>query len=529
MIPFGSTVDQATWIYNPQLNNPGWSAAAQPQFSNPLTGAPQGIVTVTGASVAFDHGATVNLSGGGDLQAQEWIPGTGGSRDVLSQTNTSFVNSVSGTQVPLYPDARQIYAIVPGFSGKVAPYDATLSQPGLAAGQSVYLAGGPGLPAGYYTLLPAKYATLPGAFRVVVNSGVVNPPSNQTIVLPDGTMEVVGHFANSLLGTSTSGSQQFLVQSASTWGRYSQYALTSANSFFPAYASSNNLAVPNIPLDAGRLVLAATTGLTINGTLLGDPAPGGTGGEVDISSQYIDIVDSLTPGGPATATIGGDNYVLVSAAGLSALDATSLLIGGTRDETSAGTIITPTANGIEVSNDASSPLSAPEILLVAAPLFQNSTIQLDDEGDSATIQIPVADTGQVVFNAGSVVQATGSGAGVGQNKLILGSTLSNLPILPSSLLVSDVQAGATQSTVPFATVLANYYAALDAALGTVVRVSNGVPVTVQLPSVAQISPNPAQNTPAVRPAKFRSPTTSIPPMPSSTLCCHRSPVAAPAH
>ena len=100
----------------------------------------------------------------------------------------------------------------------------------------------------------------------------------------------------------------------------------------------------------------------------------------------------------------------------------------------------------------------------------------------------------MVFNAGSVVQATGSGAGVGQNKLILGSTLSNLPILPSSLLVSDVQAGATQSTVPFATVLANYYAALDAALGTVVRVSNGVPVTVQLPSVAQISPNPAQTT-----------------------------------
>jgi len=491
VIPFGSTVDQASWIYNPQLNNPSWNATPQSQYNNPLTGAPQGVVTMTGASVAWNQGATVNLSGGGDLQAQEWIPGTGGSRDVLSQTNTSYANSVSGTQVPLYPDNRQIYAILPGFSGKVAPYDATLSQPGLAAGQSVYLAGGPGLPAGYYTLLPAKYATLPGAFRVVVNSGVVNPPSNQTFVLPDGTMEVVGHFGNSLFGTSASGSLQFLVQSASTWERYSQYAITSANSFFPAYASSNNLAAPNLPLDSGRLVLAATTGLIIDGTLLGNPAPGGTGAQVDISAQYIDIVDSVTPGGPTTTSIGGNSYVLVSAAGLSALDATSLLIGGTRAMTSAGTIITPTANGIQVSNDSGSPLSAPEILLVAAPLFQNFTVQLDNDGDSATIQIPIANTGQVVFNAGSVVQAIGSGAGVGQNNLILGSTLSTLPTLPSSLLVSDIKAGSTSNAG--ALLLENYYQALDAALGTLVRVSNGAPVTVQLPSAAQISPNPAQN------------------------------------
>ncbi len=89
-----------------------------------------------------------------------------------------FHHSATGTQVPLYPDSRQIYAILPGFGGKVAPYDATLSQSGITAGQQVYLAGGPGLPAGYYTLLPAKYATLPGAFRVVVNSGVTNPLTN---------------------------------------------------------------------------------------------------------------------------------------------------------------------------------------------------------------------------------------------------------------------------------------------------------------------------------------------------------------
>src|SRR6185436_6604198 len=35
-------------------------------------------------------------------------------------------------------------------------------------GEKIYLSGGSGLAAGYYTLLPARYALLPGAFRVTV-------------------------------------------------------------------------------------------------------------------------------------------------------------------------------------------------------------------------------------------------------------------------------------------------------------------------------------------------------------------------
>jgi len=484
VIPYGNTVDQTTWIYNPQLNNPSW-AAQQSSLTNPLTEAPQGTITLTGASVAFNSGAVVNLKGGGDLQAQEWIPGTGGSRDVLSQYNTSYASSTSGTQVPLYPDARQVFAIVPGYAGKVAPYDATLSQSGLTAGAAVYLAGGPGLPAGYYTLLPAKYATLPGAFRVVVNSGVVNPLSNQTQLLADGTMEVSGYLANAITGTRPSATAQFLVQSAATWGQYSQYAVTSANSFFPTYASLNGLAAPNVPVDAGRLVLAATTGLTFGGSLFGDPAPGGFGAQVDISSQFIQIVGSgetLQPG-----------YLGVSAAGLDNLGAASLLIGGTRSSTTTGTAITPTANGVIVSTDAGTPLSAPEIILVAAPQFQSSTIQLDKDGDTATVLVPVANSGQVVVRSGSVIQATGSVGANPQTRLIMGSTLANLPTLPSSLLVSDIKASG-------ATLLANYYKALDAALGTLVRVSNGSPVTVQLPSPAQISPASITVTDNVNPA-----------------------------
>ncbi len=41
-------------------------------------------------------GATIDLSGGGDLQAEEFVPGTGGTRDLLSQYNVSFATTSSG-------------------------------------------------------------------------------------------------------------------------------------------------------------------------------------------------------------------------------------------------------------------------------------------------------------------------------------------------------------------------------------------------------------------------------------------------
>ena len=477
-IPFGSTVDQTTWVYNPIAN---WGVATVPAaFTTPLTGAPQGAVTLTGNAVNFNSGATINLSGGGDLQAQEWIAGTGGSRNLLLQSQTSYAASTSGTQVPTYPDGRQIYAILPGYSGSVAPYDANLSQSGMTAGESVYLAGGNGLAAGYYTLLPAQYATLPGAYRVVLDSSSPGVLSNATITLADGTMVMQGNFANAITGSSSSTTELFYVQSAAAWEKYSQYVLTSANSFFPSYAATNGLAAPNVAADAGRLAVAATAGLVLSGAIQGAAAAGGTGAQVDISSQYIEIVDS----GSGSTTIAGQTYLEVGAQQLDALGVSSLLIGGVRSQTSAGTVITPTANGVVVANDSSAPLIAPEIMLAAAPKFStsngDSTITLDAEGDSVQVSTPVSGTGQVTIQSNAVVQASGAFSGAEPMALILGGV--QLPTLPTMALVSDIQSGSVGA------LLVSYYAALDADLGSLVRVSNGAPVTLQLPSAAQISP-----------------------------------------
>jgi hypothetical protein len=233
LIPYGSTVDGIDYKY--QL--PGTTALD-------LKAPPAKAIMLDGQHIALNPGATIDLSGGGDLQAQEWVPGTGGSRNVLLQSALDYATGASPTQVSLYPDDRQVYAILPGYSGTVAPYDPAFVQPGSAVGQSVTLSASPGLPAGTYLLLPAQYATLPGAFRIVPNTGVSDALASQNQVLADGTMIVAGTLSNPIGGTTEARTTSFEVQARSVWEQYSAYTLTSANAFFPVLALRSSWYAP---------------------------------------------------------------------------------------------------------------------------------------------------------------------------------------------------------------------------------------------------------------------------------------------
>ncbi|EGD02611.1 hemagglutinin-like protein, partial [Burkholderia sp. TJI49] len=165
-LPYGTTVDGVEWQFNPSAAN------SRPDLSAP----PTKTIGVNGSSVTLARGATIDLSGGGDLQAAEWVPGTGGTRDVLSQYNLSYATNATGVAVPVNVGAGNAYAIVPGAQTPVAAYDpvfaqtvqpstnangtagtqtvsAGVGQASLtsAVGQAVYLSGVPGLAAGYYT------------------------------------------------------------------------------------------------------------------------------------------------------------------------------------------------------------------------------------------------------------------------------------------------------------------------------------------------------------------------------------------
>ncbi|WP_081935627.1 filamentous haemagglutinin family protein [Burkholderia sp. 9120] len=400
VIPYGTTVDGTEWQFNPLAGN------TTPDLNAP----PSKFIGVNGSSVALNKGATIDLSGGGDLQAAEWIPGTGGTRDVLSQYNVSYASNPTGVAVPVNVGASNVYAILPGAQSPVSAYDPTFAQTlqpstngngtvgtitaslgigqagmGSAIGQSVYLSGVPGLTPGYYTLLPGKYATVPGAYRVTVASTTGNVAPDSSNVLADGTVMTAGYFGNAVTGSRSATPTLFDVQSGPVWQQYSQYTLTSANSFFPTLAAGKGNVTPPLPVDGGQLVLAATRALTLGATLNTAPGQGGAPAEVDIASQDIQITGN---GSPALS-----GYLQISATDLNSLNAGSLLIGGTRTATTSGITINPLADSVVVSNNAGSALSGPEILLVT-------------KTDPAGID-PNAANGLRV-DAGSAITATGS-------------------------------------------------------------------------------------------------------------------------
>lgn len=352
-VPYGSTTDGLEWNY---------AAGSSTYTVSPLTAPPSKSVTIAGNDVSLDSGATIDIRGGGTLQASEWVPGTGGTVNVLTQYETSYANSTSGTQVPQYADGRAIYAILPGYNGPVGAQDAAMSSmanagSGPAVGESVYLSGIAGLPAGYYTLLPAGYATLPGAYRVVQNTSSQNSILGQNAVLPDGTLSITGYFGNALDGSHQSTNTTFLVQPRSVWQQYSQYTFTDADTYFASQAASNGTVTPLLPVDGGHLLLSATQQLQLGATLDSAPASGGRSGMVDIAAQFIQVVDAnSTP---------LDGYLQISADQLTDLNAGSLLLGGSRQLTSNGYQITSTADSLVLSNDSAYPLEGQEILLVA--------------------------------------------------------------------------------------------------------------------------------------------------------------------
>lgn len=426
-VPYGSTTDQTEYFFSPTN-------------ANALTAPPSSVLTINGKTIATDPGATVNLSGGGDVFAYEFIPGIGGSRDVLNQFNADAFTSNGGYQ---YPDHRQVYAIVPGLSNAaVAAYDPIYSSnygalyTAGSAGQRVYLNGGQGIAAGLYTLLPAQYAVLPGGMEVVEDTGAKAAPVGASARLPDGTVVVTGQYGG-LGGTQQSTTRVFDIKSRSVIDTYSDIALTSGNTAFAALATSAGVTTPRLPIDSGRLVLNPIGALDLSGAFQTTPGQGGRGAEVDITGSSITIVAQAGPVTPGVIQLSADQ--------LTKLNADSLLIGGVRTDNVDGTTsLAVTAHQITVSNDSANPLAAPDLLLAVDGSGSGITFN-----DGATLTASGTDTGgqtgaYVVTGAGTGQTAQGAFARVssGAERLVTRKNQAAV-VVPSLLTVGAVTLSGT--------------------------------------------------------------------------------------
>lgn len=295
---------------------------------------PEKKITVKADRITRQEGATVDLSGGGDLLSFEFVPGDGGSKDVLAGSGS--------------------FAILPGI-GSYAPFDPKLSpESGLKIGDSLYLSGAPGLEAGTYTLLPARYALLPGAF-LVTPLATTNVVAGGIRGRVDGAPIVSGY--RTVAGTSIRDQRwsEYVIEPGSIAKTRSEYNLQFASEFFAAQAVNNDKTLPRLAQDAGQLVLSAVSALDLP-TVIAGVTGSGRGGLVDIVASKLAVVSEKSGAAGIVELLSGD---------IDKFKVDSLALGAVRriDNATGEVALDVRANTVTVGRDTQ--VSAPELLMAA--------------------------------------------------------------------------------------------------------------------------------------------------------------------
>jgi filamentous hemagglutinin len=326
VLPYGQTVLGGTqWVYNSSI---------------PVDGVPNRQVSLIAPNVSFASGAKIDLSGGGDLSAYEWVPGTGGSRDALSQADAK---------------AAGLYAVLPSTRGQYAAYDVQeFSGSAVGAGESVYLSGVAGLPAGVYPLLPARYGLLPGAYLVQVEPGFQSLKTGTIGALADGTPVVAGYvsFGNTGL-QNAAGYVGFAVRPGSYSQSLAQYQISNASAYFSAAAARAGKTQVVLPADAGTLLLAAGASLNALGKVNTAAGSGGSAATIE-----IDVSDLTVTRDAQTVAASG---VSIAAPVLQSWNAGDLILGGRLSED--GSSVSVSASTVTIAQGAQ--FSAGQVLAVA--------------------------------------------------------------------------------------------------------------------------------------------------------------------
>ncbi|MBI4697315.1 MAG: filamentous hemagglutinin family protein [Gammaproteobacteria bacterium] len=389
---FGRIEVGKDWVYTLD----GFKDASQarlvftPQANREADPFPTSRVLLDAPAVDLAAGATIDESGGGDLLAYEFQPGLNGSVDALA------IGNAPGT-----------YAILPSAGAAYAPYDPQEFRGfDLAPGESLELTGAaPGLPAGRYALLPARYALLPGAQLVTALDGYAGLAAGTSRALAGGGTLVAGRrtFATGQEGDVLSAG--FLLRGPTEVAKLARYDLSSADGLAALGAS-------RLPRDGGILQIAAGHSLALGGRLLAAPAIGGRGAEAEFAGAHLAVVRDANRAPPEPGTL------LIDAGGLMSLGADSLVLGGTRTTTSSGRLLGVNASDVEIRPGVA--LTAPEILLAATDrvtLAGGSSLTasgtgaasagtLAVDGDGAVLR--VASGGQVDFVRNDELGTTGT-------------------------------------------------------------------------------------------------------------------------
>jgi len=313
VVPVGTTLNGVQWSYNTQgtLNVTAGQSSVQSLDGLSLLKN----ISLKGGTLSVNDQVVVSAKSGGDLRAWEFVNGVGGSVDELNKAG--------------------YYAVLPGYKYDFAPYDSEIMATQKAIGttlnagdQVTVKTGSSVLAAGTYTLLPARYALLPGAVLVQVTSLKGTGTLAQAATRDDGSVLAAGYVgsAGSDIGSSALGKGLILVPWSTLQNR-SNYLLSSINDYKAAQAAQAGTTA-DLASNAGRVQMGSDRAFDVaahfdlNG-----------GGELDLyMGQKMAVVDS-----PAQTL---DGYASVNAKTLAASGADRVLLGGMRDGTVGNAVVT---------------------------------------------------------------------------------------------------------------------------------------------------------------------------------------------
>lgn len=362
-LPYGGTVDGQVWRYaGEEISLTGVGGSFNDR------GIMDTGVDLGGRSVRVASGATLDLSGGGELLGAGFVSGRGGSTDARYNPLVRF-DEEGRFDLPGLAD-NPIYAIVPGVQ-RIAPVAAEGGAVDPLVGQQISIGSGvPGLSAGTYTLLPSTYALLPGAYRVELNGQSGLGRAAPTQLMRSGSWSLAGQLSLAGTGVRDELFRQVLLTPADVLRRHSQYNETSYSDFAMADAARRGIPRPMLPVDARSLRLDLLAGggadaLAFDGTGLFQAASGGYGGSLVVlgNDQRIEIV------GAGAQASEGFQGVTLRADDLNAFGAARMVIGSTpavlygQGGNYVTFDITDGAQSIVLRNGAE--LAAPEVFLLA--------------------------------------------------------------------------------------------------------------------------------------------------------------------
>lgn len=400
VIPYGISFDGSSWI-DPAGND------------ITVGGAPEKKVNLAAVSLTTEKNSKIDIRGGGDLYAYRWIQGNGGTQDVLAESNS--------------------FAIIPGYGFDYSPYapfnddssatklegESGYANSSLKPGDQITLAAGDGVPAGTYTLLPARYALLPGAYLITPRSG---SSVNQTTT-PEGASLVSGYRANNLNPERTGPTTitRFEVASAIVVRERAEYQDLLANMVLREAALLREFTVPRLSLDSGYLSFTATADMSLNGRVSSKPADDirilndkgkvidtiiGRGGLIDINSSSDIVVNR-------TGRTGTANQLALDVSQLNAFSAESLLIGGLRTSGSSGSTVSVSTDNLTIDNSGTS-LSGSDIILVSngdLKITAGSSITSEADTDKQFESLIFGDPEIAGSGAGTLVRVSANASG----------------------------------------------------------------------------------------------------------------------